>query len=143
MLLYLKLLLSVLLLPISILFAQDNYIETSAWEPEDLKPTYSTLDTSDEYIKSPGILFANKLIKLYQHKISTNSISRCPFYISCSNYAYLSINKYGLLKGICLFIDRHFYRENLYCFYYYGLREIEAGILKVDDSFYLFGDKTQ
>jgi len=138
-----RLLLLFILLPSSILSAQDEYAETSSWEPDDLTPTYSVLDTSNKYIQSPAILFANKLIKLYQQKISPNSISRCPFYISCSNFAYHSIHKYGLVKGICLFIDRHFYREHPYSFYYYGLREIEAGILKIDDSFYLFGDKNQ
>jgi len=51
----------------------------------------------------------------------------------------MATNKYGLLPGICFFIDRNFYRENIASFYYYELRENNDGILKLDDSFYILG----
>ena len=123
-----------------IAFAQEEYIEISPWEPEDIVPIYTQFDNTKDYIISPSKLIAIKLIKVYQNKISPKSISRCPFYISCSNFAYQSVNKYGLILGISYFIDRHFYRENIFSFYYYSLRETNSGVLKIDDSFYLLGD---
>ena len=121
------------------LYGQEAYTETAAWESEDLQPIYASFDSTQNYIIKPGILLAHTFIGFYQKKISTQSISRCPFYISCSNYAYLAVRKYGLLPGICFFIDRNFYRENIASFYYYQLRENAYGVLKLDDSFYLFG----
>jgi len=120
-------------------YSQDEYSELSSWEIEDLKPIYSSFDSTEKFVLKPSILCANMLIGFYQNNISTRSISRCPFYISCSNYAYLAINKYGLLPGICFFIDRNFYRENIASFYYYELRENDYEILKLDDSFYILG----
>ena len=40
-----------------------------------------------------------KIIKFYQKYISVNLGSNCRFYPSCSEYATLSIEKYGSLKG--------------------------------------------
>ena len=40
-----------------------------------------------------------KIIKFYQKYISVNLGSNCRFYPSCSEYANLSIEKYGSLKG--------------------------------------------
>jgi len=40
-----------------------------------------------------------KLIKFYQKFISPNLGRHCRFYPSCSSYAMLSIEKYGLWKG--------------------------------------------
>lgn len=120
-------------------YSQDEYIELSSWESEDLALIYSSFDSTEKFVVKPTVLCANILIGFYQNKISTRSISRCPFYISCSNYAYMAINKYGLLPGICFFIDRNFYRENIASFYHYELRENDYGILKLDDSFYILG----
>jgi len=129
----------IILLLNSITYSQDEYIELSSWEREDLTPIYSSFDSTEKFVVKPTILCANMLIGFYQSNISTRSISRCPFYISCSNYAYIAINKYGLLPGICFFIDRNFYRENIASFYHYELRENDYGILKLDDSFYILG----
>jgi putative component of membrane protein insertase Oxa1/YidC/SpoIIIJ protein YidD len=127
----------------SIAYSQEEYIDISSWEPDDLIPIYSSFDSTHNFVIKPSILFANTLIGFYQKKISTQSISRCPFYISCSNYAYMSIQKYSFLFGICFFIDRYFYRENIACYYYYEFRENEYGILKLDDSFFIFGKDKQ
>ncbi|MDD5145431.1 MAG: membrane protein insertion efficiency factor YidD [Candidatus Pacebacteria bacterium] len=47
-----------------------------------------------------------KLIKLYQNYISPNLGKNCRFYPSCSEYAYLAIEKKGILKGFFLSIKR-------------------------------------
>lgn len=39
------------------------------------------------------------LIKLYQKYVSPLFRSKCRFYPSCSQYAILAINKYGVIKG--------------------------------------------
>ena len=123
----------------SISYSQEEYAEMSSWEPDDLSPIYASFDSSGSYIKKPSILLANSLIGFYQKRISTQSLSRCPFYISCSHYAQLAIKKYGLLIGMAFFIDRNCYRENIACWYHYELRENANGVLKLDDSFYILG----
>jgi hypothetical protein len=40
------------------------------------------------------------LIMLYQKYISPIFGSKCRFYPSCSQYAILAINKYGIFKGL-------------------------------------------
>jgi len=40
-----------------------------------------------------------KSIKLYQIFISPILGNHCRFYPSCSRYSYLSIEKYGIIKG--------------------------------------------
>ncbi|MBN2105387.1 membrane protein insertion efficiency factor YidD [bacterium] len=125
------------------IYAQEEYVEFSPWEPDDIKPIYSSYSVIHDIKRDPLTILSFNAIKFYQKKISTKSISRCPFYISCSNYAYLAIEKYGLLIGICYFIDRNFYRENIACFYHYELRENKEGILKLDDSFFLLGVKNK
>lgn len=108
------------------------------WEPEDIKPIYE-FNAEMEFKISPFAILADNLITYYQKKISPNSISRCPFYISCSNFADQAIDKFGLPMGILLFIDRNFYRENIAAFKHYELREDGSGRLRLDDSFYIYG----
>jgi hypothetical protein len=127
------------LMPTAVSFSQNREGEAECWEEEDIKPIYSKLDTSDQFIIKPGRLAAKRLIGYYQGNISPNSISRCPFFISCSNYAGLAVQKYGLLLGVAYFIDRNFYRENIASMKYYSFRENKSGNLKLDDSFYLLG----
>jgi len=43
-----------------------------------------------------GIIF---LIKLYRRYISPYKPKTCRFYPTCSQYAILSLEKYGLIKG--------------------------------------------
>ena len=47
-----------------------------------------------------------KGIKFYQRYISGLLGGRCRFVPSCSDYAYLAINKYGALKGLWLAFRR-------------------------------------
>lgn len=114
--------------------AQDGYTELSSWEPEDI----TLPDDRTPARQGLGRLVADRMIQFYQKKIGPNSISRCPFHISCSSYARQAIEKYGLILGVSAFIDRYFYRENTSSFWHYGLRESGEGVLKLDDSFFLY-----
>jgi hypothetical protein len=46
------------------------------------------------------------LIKIYQIIISPNLGMNCRFYPTCSSYCCLSIEKYGVLKGLYLSFKR-------------------------------------
>jgi len=46
------------------------------------------------------------LIKLYKNSVSIFLPPSCKFYPSCSEYSIISIEKYGILKGILLSIFR-------------------------------------
>jgi len=113
--------------------ALDN--DNEPWEWEDLSPSPKA-DTS-AFVPN-GVVVSEKLIGLYRNRIAVNSISRCPFKISCSHFAQLAIERYGFFKGVCLFIDRNFYRENIGIMYYYPFVEDVNGLLKLDDAYYLF-----
>lgn len=78
-----------------------------------------------------------KLIRVYQRHISPQSIDRCPFSPSCSNYALQAIHTHGAFLGLCYFIDRNLYRENPDAFGKYGLVRLSLGRLKLDDRFFL------
>jgi len=43
-----------------------------------------------------------KIIKIYQELISPFLGSHCRFYPSCSQYCYLAIKEYGIVKGTFL-----------------------------------------
>ena len=47
-----------------------------------------------------------KMIKFYQKFLSPYLGKHCRFYPSCSQYSFLTIKKYGLIKGILLSIWR-------------------------------------
>ena len=49
----------------------------------------------------------------YQERIGEKTIHRCPFNVSCSQFFKSSLKKYGMIKGLALFLDRYFYRENI------------------------------
>jgi uncharacterized protein len=44
-------------------------------------------------------IFILKIIKFYQNYISPNLGNNCRFYPSCSEYSYVSIKKFGIIKG--------------------------------------------
>ena len=46
------------------------------------------------------------LIKLYQQYISPYIRKNCRFYPTCSEYTFVSIEKFGLVKGIFLGLRR-------------------------------------
>ena len=120
------------------LSAQDRTSEPEAWEPDALvgTPVFPGTGLSEQALH-PEI--AIDLIRFYQANIGPNSVSRCPFLISCSNFALQAIEKYGFLPGILLFIDRIYYRENPHAAFYYPKRRNNQNYLKLDDSFFLYG----
>ncbi len=108
------------------------------WEPEDIR----NFKHPEPRIPNPGSVFSDvavDLIGFYQSSIGPKSIQRCPFYISCSNFALQAIRRYGFYKGICLFIDRNLYRENPGILNHYDLIRMPSGVLKLDDEKYLTG----
>jgi putative component of membrane protein insertase Oxa1/YidC/SpoIIIJ protein YidD len=88
----------------------------------------------------PQSLFSSAstaLIRCYQRRVSANSVARCPFVVSCSDFALQAVQRHGFLMGLCLFIDRSFYRENPQIGDLYPYRQQNLGLLRLDDSFYL------
>ncbi|MCK4791040.1 MAG: membrane protein insertion efficiency factor YidD [Desulfobacteraceae bacterium] len=116
----------------------DTLITTAPWEPEDIV-------VSEAYLPLPpphfglGVAIGEKLIHWYQNRIASKSIHRCPYLISCSNYALRAVQERGLLVGSLYFIDRNLYRENPGIWQYYPLMETSDRGLKLDDTFYLTG----
>jgi len=47
-----------------------------------------------------------RIIRFYQNYISPNLGSNCRFYPSCSEYSYISIKKYGIIRGSAKGIKR-------------------------------------
>ena len=56
--------------------------------------------------------FPSKVINLYQKYISSLNGPKCRFYPTCSEFCKLSIDRYGLVFGVFMTVDRMFYREN-------------------------------
>lgn len=57
-------------------------------------------------LKSLIIAFLLGLIRLYRLGISPFMPSRCRFIPSCSEYAYLALQEYGILQGLKLTVKR-------------------------------------
>lgn len=55
---------------------------------------------------NPVSLFFGSAMYVYQKVLSQQMGSACPYQISCSQFSKLSIQKYGLIKGIALSADR-------------------------------------
>lgn len=84
-----------------------------------------------------GQWLVSGLIKYYQDRVSTKSIHRCPFHLTCSNFALKSIKQYGLFSGSIRFIDRYYFREHTRAKRYYPLIFDNDGVTKLDDYFFL------
>jgi putative component of membrane protein insertase Oxa1/YidC/SpoIIIJ protein YidD len=105
------------------------------WEPSDIHPVGSPVPAAAQVDVAQSI--ALDLIHLYQVRISPASISRCPFLVSCSNFALRAIARKGFVVGSVMFIDRFWYRENAAAFGCYELARTDDGFLKIDDGQYL------
>jgi putative component of membrane protein insertase Oxa1/YidC/SpoIIIJ protein YidD len=55
---------------------------------------------------NPVALLLKGSMWTYQHVISPQLSSPCPYQISCSNFAKACISEYGILKGTALAADR-------------------------------------
>ena len=109
------------------------------WEPEELPADDGARFRSPP---PPALLesLARPAIRFYRRRMAVQSIDRCPFHISCSHFAEKAVERFGFVRGVALFVDRHFYREHAGAPRLYPLRETWSGgriKLKLDDSFYL------
>ncbi|MBZ0265524.1 membrane protein insertion efficiency factor YidD [bacterium] len=100
--------------------------------PGDSDPIYSSPWRAPSLPQSES----NILFRLYKNHSDKKSIHRCPFRISCSNYAKSAIESHGIFAGSLLTIDRYFYRENIAAQYNYEHISYEGRIL-LDDSYFL------
>ena len=116
-----------------LVFAQNVTPIVDAWEVMDKTPSRT------EHIQQESllVLLVNKAINFYQSDISTQSVSRCPFKTSCSNFAKIAVSRYGIF-GLAMFIDRYYYRENIESFRHYRLVKNNNGVLKLDDDMFLY-----
>ncbi|MBM4167494.1 MAG: membrane protein insertion efficiency factor YidD [Ignavibacteria bacterium] len=133
---YFKVLLLSFLLHVLSLSQEKFQNGIDAWEPEEELSKFPSTKFSEPSFFSFISSASNNIISYYQTNISINSVSRCPFKISCSHYAQGAIQRHGFL-GICKFIDRYFFRENNEAFSHYKLLQTENGVLKLDDTFFL------
>ncbi len=108
-----------------------------SWEPEEYLNISSTTLNIDQPSFNIVKILSDNLISYYQSNISPLSIDRCPFEISCSNYAKEAISRHGII-GLIMFTDRYFYRENVAAYQNYKIIERKNRILKLDDKIYLF-----
>jgi Putative membrane protein insertion efficiency factor len=99
------------------------------FEAEDLEPA-PIVEAS--HALGPITDLALIAIRYYQVEIGPNSISRCPYSVSCSVFAHEHIRREGLF-GIPAFIDRAFYRENAATFLIYPRAIQPNGQIRYDD----------
>lgn len=107
-----------------------NLYAEEPWEKEDL--LISNMVEPNIFLD-----YGVKMVELYQNKIATNSVSRCPYYTSCSYYTIHAIRQYGLLPGILFFIDRNLYRENQDVYKKYLFKTDKNDAMKINDDFFI------
>lgn len=123
-----------LALPLSSL---SQVVEDEPWEPGEETVLLFQRELKPPLVTSPLDYLMLRAISYYQRSLSGKSVSRCPFEISCSQFAAIAIRKYGLL-GYAIFIDRYFYRENPSIYSLYIKKVTKNGVVKLDDKIYLF-----
>jgi hypothetical protein len=109
--------------------------EPGPWEPGERNPLL-LLPQQSERSYSAFTLVSGAVIGFYRSSVSVNSVSRCPFEISCSSFALHAVQRYGA-AGIPLVIDRYFYRENVQAFSLYTRSVNPNGLVKLDDALFL------
>jgi putative component of membrane protein insertase Oxa1/YidC/SpoIIIJ protein YidD len=135
---FLFLLTAVFLPQLTNLSAQGSVTEPEAWEPDVLGGGLSGTPAAKPEISMDADL-AIQLIRFYQTDINTNSVSRCPFSVSCSNFALQAIGRYGFGTGILFFIDRIYFREHQAAYLYYPNKRNERNQTRLDDTYFLTG----
>ncbi len=128
-----------LLLQAAILPAQVPVPQPDGWEPDAAAPAVAQgMPDKAEATVDAGL--AGTLIRFYQTDISPNSISRCPFLVSCSNFALRAIESHGVVAGTLLFIDRIYFRENPDAHLFYPMKRDARLFPRLDDTFFLDGE---
>jgi putative membrane protein insertion efficiency factor len=69
-----------------------------------------------------------RLVLLYQRRVSAHDGARCLFHPTCSEYYLQALDTYGFFRATLMFVDRILYRENAHAARYYPLRA-ESGRL--------------
>lgn len=72
-------------------------------------------------------------IAMYRSSTGTRPMRRCPYAVSCSNYAMLVLHRHGF-AGIFWFIDRFYFRENHAAHHHYPLVRMRGGEVRLDDG---------
>jgi putative component of membrane protein insertase Oxa1/YidC/SpoIIIJ protein YidD len=121
-------------------FCVQFILQSEAWSNDHLREHAKTEIGRPARCKTPDRSLALQAIKYYQSEMGSRSIDRCPFAISCSNYASTAIRQSGFVSGVTLFIDRNLYRENAGSQRYYVLEQTETRGRRLNDRFYLFGN---
>jgi hypothetical protein len=76
---------------------------------------------------------ALSVVSLYRTAIGPGSIRRCPYAVSCSQYAALVLRRYGF-AGVFFFMDRFYFRENHAAHRHYPLVRLPDETLRLDDG---------
>lgn len=106
------------------------------WEPSDIKKPAQAL-ARELGSDNPTITFTKQILSIYQSDISDKTIHRCMFYTSCSQFALKSVERFGFVFGVVVFLDRYCIRENQYAYEYYTLKKNAYGTYRLDDDFFL------
>jgi putative component of membrane protein insertase Oxa1/YidC/SpoIIIJ protein YidD len=109
-----------------------------AWAEEPWEPDPTGTITSPPAPRAPGYRpmadAALAAIELYRTEIGTQSIARCEFATSCSQFAHDAIDRRGFLVGMIVFIDRFFFRENQAAYDHYDWVLTPGGRIRLDDG---------
>lgn len=119
---------------------QNHVVLGEPWDEGDFQVLPINSQVTSVSVHDPLLGTAQSAIRFYRKHVASQSTDRCPFYISCSHFAEQAVLQHGIVKGVGLFIDRHFFRENKMAVTNYTLRESRIGNrrkLKLDDSLYL------
>jgi putative component of membrane protein insertase Oxa1/YidC/SpoIIIJ protein YidD len=120
-----------------IVFSVGASASDEPWEPEDRVAPAEMFENSEEKADDLSTGLVRNLVTYYQSTQSKASISRCPFYTSCSFFFSRAVEVYGLPIGTLAFLDRYLYRENFSAYKNYSLKRRPDGVYKLDDEYYL------
>lgn len=107
------------------------------WEKNDIKNPETAYVAEPDSCPGAAEAVLGLLLDIYKKGQSDRTVSRCPFYSSCSQFLMTAVDRYGFPLGMLAFIDRYFYRENRFAFQKYSLRRRQNGVYKLDDEYYL------
>lgn len=116
---------------------ENDTAQGAPWEPPAAVTIQMDATIDEKPTSNPLTLAMLAGIEYYKQHISPNSTRRCPYKLSCSNFAIKAIHTWGPL-GIIPFIDRFFYRENEQIpARYTEYRIPNTYILRYDDELFL------
>jgi len=99
----------------SILIAETPDKWEGYWEKPLIQVEKKTITQQPGLFKSSALVW----IRIYQKGISSQDLPSCVFHPSCSRFAFVCIERYGVVKGVLLAGDR-LLRCNPFAYRYYG-----------------------